>query len=190
MELRKRCIDQALLMLSEEGLKFKMSDLAKALGISKKTVYTVFESKEELLLAVADDCFGEIKASEKKILEDKSLSLLERIRRLIIVMPEQYTSLNWYRMEEVAEKYPLVYSHVRDCMENDWEPTIQLLEEGIASDVLKDFSLPVFKSMVEGCMEHFLTSPELNSQGISYIQALEEMMNILLMGIAGKAVQK
>ena len=31
-----------------------MNDVAKALGISKKTIYTVFESKQDVLMAIAD----------------------------------------------------------------------------------------------------------------------------------------
>ena len=101
LELREKCIEQALTLIVEQGLKFTMSDLAKSLGISKKTLYTLFDSKEAMFCAVADTCFASIKRSEKEILEDRSLSLYQRIRSLIIVIPEQYKNLNWYLMEEL-----------------------------------------------------------------------------------------
>lgn len=183
MELREQCMNRTMELLSTQGLKFTMNDLAKDLHVSKKTLYKVFDSKEDMLLAIADDCFATIKQSEREVLEDGDLPLLQKIKRLIIVLPEQYKNLNWYLMEEVAERYPKVYAYIRKRMENDWEPTLQLLEEGMAQGVLKSINIYVFKGMVEGCMEHFLISSELKEQKIGYMDALEAMMDILLRGI-------
>ena len=40
--MREKIIDAAIEEFTQNGLKFTMSDLAKKLGISKKTIYTVF----------------------------------------------------------------------------------------------------------------------------------------------------
>lgn len=180
MEVREMLLEATLGLVSRDGLRFTMDDLASELKISKKTVYKFFDSKEALLMAVAEDCFMKIKAKEKEVLEDPSLSLLDRIERLIIAFPSEFQQFNWYAMEEVAEKYPNVYSYVRNRIENDWEPTLQLLEEGKRTGVLREFDVRIFKAIVEGSIEHFLTS---NSLGINYTEALKEMMNILMAGI-------
>ena len=44
--MREKIIDAAIAEFTQSGLKFTMSDLAKDLGISKKTIYTVFESSK------------------------------------------------------------------------------------------------------------------------------------------------
>ena len=41
-----KIIDATVEEFKQNGLKFTMNDLAKRLGISKKTIYTVFESKQ------------------------------------------------------------------------------------------------------------------------------------------------
>lgn len=180
MEVREMLLEATLALVSRCGLKFTMDDLANELKISKKTVYKNFESKEKLLMAVAEYCFERIKEKEKEVLEDPSLSLIERIEKLIIAFPSEYQQLNWYAMEEVALKYPDVYGYVRGRIENDWEPTIKLLEEGKKCGVLREFDVRVFKAMVEGSIEHFLTSHTL---GMNYTEALKEMMKILIQGI-------
>ena len=38
--------------MMEHGLKFRMDDIASHLGISKKTLYKMFDSKSDLVLAV------------------------------------------------------------------------------------------------------------------------------------------
>ena len=52
--MRDKIIDATVEEFKQNGLKFTMNDLAKRLGISKKTIYTVFESKQAVLVAVAD----------------------------------------------------------------------------------------------------------------------------------------
>ena len=47
---RERIIEQAAKMFAEQGIKsIRMDDIAKALGVSKRTLYEMFEDKEELL---------------------------------------------------------------------------------------------------------------------------------------------
>ena len=48
---RKRCIQETIALCSSQGLDFTMSELAARLGMSKKTLYVLFESKEALLNA-------------------------------------------------------------------------------------------------------------------------------------------
>ena len=183
MELYERCLEKTMKLVSEQGTHFTMSELATSLGISKKTVYQMFESKEELLLAVAEHGFTQIKQCEQQILQDPALSLTEKIRRLIIVLPEQYQKVNWYRVEIVAEKYPAVYHCIRRHLETGWEPTLALLQQGIDEGELSPFSLPVFQGMVIGSMEYFLTAPAFPENGMSYQQALDAMMDVLMKGI-------
>ncbi len=175
---KNEILEQALYYLSTNGVKFTMSQLATSLQISKKTIYTMFDSKETLLLEVIENSFREIKRSEKQIIES-DLKLEEKIKKLIIVLPDRYQNLNWYKVGELKEKYPKIYEVLIYHLQSDWKPTLDLLQQGIKEGVLKDFNVDVFKLIVEGTMEHILS----NHQQIDYYQELEEMMNILMKGI-------
>ena len=54
MNLKITILEGALQAFRQKGLKFTMDDIAKILGISKKTIYTVFQDKEALFLAMVD----------------------------------------------------------------------------------------------------------------------------------------
>ena len=58
MELQKKILEGTLVVFNKKGLKFTMDDLAGQLGISKKTIYTVFRDKEELFLEMVDYLFA------------------------------------------------------------------------------------------------------------------------------------
>ena len=58
--LQKNILDATLRVFDQKGLKFTMDDLAKELSISKKTIYTVYDDKEALFLAMVDYIFDSI----------------------------------------------------------------------------------------------------------------------------------
>ena len=59
---------QAMQLFRQQGLHFTMQQVAEPLHISKKTIYTVYPSKEALLLDMVDHAFAEIHYCKQKIL--------------------------------------------------------------------------------------------------------------------------
>lgn len=182
-DARKRCILETIALCSSQGLDFTMSELAARLGMSKKTLYVLFESKEALLLATVDAMFDEVKVSEAEILGRGDLSLAEKIRRLVVVLPDSYQTLDWTRLQGVEEKYPAMYRRIRQRLETGWEPTLDLLRQGVEQGVLRPFEPGLFRAVVEGAIEHFLSSDALEREGLGYVQAMDGMMDLLMEGI-------
>ena len=187
---RKRCIQEIIALCSGQGLDFTMSELAARLGMSKKTLYVLFESKEALLLATVDSMFDEVKVSEAQILARQDLSLAEKIRRLVVVLPDSYQTLDWTRLQGVEEKYPVVYRRIRQRLETGWEPTLDLLRQGVEQGVLRPFEPGLFRAVVEGAIEHFLSSDALEREGLGYVQAMDGMMDLLMEGILTRQEEK
>jgi len=91
-----------------------MDDLASLLGISKKTIYTVFPDKNSLVLEMVDYCFSSIKESEQKVLQDLSLDTVGKIRAILGVLPEGYRELDLRQLYQLKERYPEVYEKVTE----------------------------------------------------------------------------
>ena len=87
-------------------------------------------------------------------------------------------------MTLLDERYPAVAARVREHLENGWEPTHALLEQGMEQGVLRRVSLPILQRMISASIEDFLADRTLEQQGITYTQALDEMVAILWEGIA------
>ena len=113
-----------------------MDDVAKILGMSKKTIYTVFRDKESMFLAMVDYMFDSIKESEQQIVEDDALSTVEKIRRILGVIPESYRDVDFRQLYLLKDKYPVIYKQVEKRLETGWETTIQLLEQGMAEGAI------------------------------------------------------
>ena len=59
---------QAMQLFRQQGLHFTMQQVAEPLHISKKTIYTVYPSKEALLLDMVDHAFADIHRCKQEIL--------------------------------------------------------------------------------------------------------------------------
>lgn len=183
MELREEILEGTIQAFNKKGLKFTMDDLAKILKMSKKTIYTVFRDKEELFLAMVDYLFDSIKESERQVLEDDGLSTLEKIRAIMGVMPEGYKEVDFRQLYLLKDKYPVIYRQVEKRLETGWETTIALLEQGMREGVVRPVRIPILKMMMESALEQFFQRDILLQHQISYYEALEEVVCILVDGI-------
>ena len=167
-EQRTRLRAVGMELFRRNGLRFTMQQAAAMMHISKKTIYAVYPSKEALLLDMVDDAFTRIHARKQRILDGPG-TLAEKLRAGIIAVPD--------------EKYPRVAARVREHLETGWEPTLALLEQAMGEGVIRRVSLPVLQRMISASIEDFLADRTLDAQGISYTDALDEMISILLEGL-------
>ena len=86
--LREEILKATIQVFNDKGLKFTMNDIAERMRISKKTLYKVFDDKEALFLATVDYIFDSIKQSEQRVVEDDALGTVEKVHRILGVLPE------------------------------------------------------------------------------------------------------
>ena len=184
MELRETILQGTIKVFNQKGLKFTMDDIASNLGISKKTIYTVFADKEALFLEMVDYLFDSIKESERQVMENTEMSTLEKIRMILGVMPEGYKEIDFRQLYLLKDKYPRIYHQVELRLETGWENTIALLEQGMEKGVIRKIDIPILKMMMEATLEQFFQRDILLRCQISYTDALNEVVNILVDGIA------
>ena len=61
--------------------------------------------------------------------------------------------------------------------------TISLLEQGITEGKIRNIQIPILKTMMEATLEQFFQRDVLVQNGISYHEALDEVVSILIDGI-------
>lgn len=183
MELVKTILEGTIVAFNNKGMKFTMDDIAKILGMSKKTIYTVFKTKDELLLAMVDYLFDSIKESEQEILNDSKLNLVEKIRKVLGVLPEGYKDIDFGQLYLLKDKYPHIYNQVELRLETGWEATISLIEQGMEEGLIRKIEIPILKIMLESTLEQFFQRDILKRHNISYAKALDEVVDILIDGI-------
>ena len=167
----------------KKGMRFTMDDLAKEMSRSKKTIYTVFRDKKHLFLEEVDYFFDKIKEREQEILNDQSLSVEEKLRGVLTVMPENFSGVDFPAIYTFQEKYPAVYKRIGDRLESDWDTTFELIDEGMKDGTFKKVDKELFRLVYNASIEKFLSSDELTRLKIHYNDALKGMTDMLIDGI-------
>lgn len=183
MNNKEKILEATIKVFNRKGLKFTMDDIASELSMSKKTIYTVFRDKESMFFAMVDYCFDKIKESESEILSDDSLSTVEKIRGVLAVLPSGYKDVDFRQLYTLKDKYPNTYSRVEERLETGWEKTIAIINQGIEEGSIRPVNVNLLKSMLEATIEQFFQRDILIRNQISYAEALEEVVNILVDGI-------
>lgn len=186
MDNKEKILLATIKAFNQKGLKFTMDDIASILGMSKKTIYTIFKDKNSLFMEMVDYLFDTIKESELKIINDDTLSTIEKLRKILGVMPESYKDIDLRQLYMLKGKFPEIYRHVEERLENGWETTIKLLEQGIEEGVIRPVNVLMFKMMMEASIEQFFQRDILIRAGMTYTQGLDEIVGILLDGVAVK----
>lgn len=180
---KERILEATIKVFNKKGLKFTMDDIATELSISKKTIYKVFKDKETMFYDMVDYCFDAIKESEAAVVEDTTISTVEKVRRILSVLPEGYKSIDFRQLYELKAKYPKTYLRVEERLESGWENTIALIQQGIEEGEIRPVNVSILKTMIEATVEQFFQRDVLIVNEITYTDALEELVNIIVDGI-------
>lgn len=186
MEQREKILDATIRVFNRKGLKFTMDDIAAELSMSKKTIYTVFHNKETLFFQMVDYCFDSIKEGEQAILTDTSLKTVDKIRKILGVLPEGYKDIDFRNLYQLKDKYPKIYHKVEERLETRWENTIALFQQAMEEGEIRPVNIIVIKTMLEATIEQFFQRDVLITNGISYGDALQETVDIIVDGIVSR----
>ncbi len=184
--MNDRILEGALNVFKLKGPKFTMDDIATEMKMSKKTIYTVFTDKNELMCEMVDYAFDMIKRDEDVIFKNDAMSTVEKIRAVLAVIPESQYGFDFGAMAQLAEKYPKAYEKLTVRLETGWEKTFDLLRKGVEEGFVRDVDFEIFKLTYEASVERLLMSDFLDKHEIEYPQALAGIVDILVDGIVIK----
>ncbi|MBN1849602.1 MAG: TetR/AcrR family transcriptional regulator [Deltaproteobacteria bacterium] len=128
MDQRKKILQVAGDLMSRRGYKgTSIQEIANHVGIHKTTIFHYFKNKEELLLNVIEIGIQESISELESLIEDKSLSPEERLKRFIYShldgIVKYKNNVNVYHNDviflsrEHRKKYLGLREHYRKCFE-------------------------------------------------------------------------
>ena len=140
--------------LNYKGIKFTMDDIAAQLGMSKKTIYKMFASKNDLVLTVVNAWIACAEEEENKILAE-GIPLQQKIANFLFldVPGFEYPTLLFFRditrhLPEV-EKNESPYANVIVVQEKDKDNPVLKKFVGIyQSEATKKFILDTFSGSI------------------------------------------
>ena len=192
-DMRSRLLDVAHDQYMRFGFNaVTMDETAAAAGISKKTLYQHFPSKESLLKAVAHGSVEKCNAELRAILLDSSSAPLVRLRRMMDYVAGIYAEMSVAVIHDMRRSAPEVWQEVETgrqrLIEEDFSA---LLKEGCnKGDFRKDIDTKVFLLIYAEVVRHVLNPATFVRLGIAPSTVFDTTCKVLFEGLLTEKARK
>lgn len=136
-ELKGKILDTAMTLFAKNGIKaVKMDDIARALNISKRTIYELYENKEVIL-------FEGIKRYNQRREEEMSqfvkgnTNVMDIILNVYKVKVEEFRFTNPLFYDDL-EKYPDVMAYLEKSRDENRKELIAFLNKGVKEGYFRE----------------------------------------------------
>ncbi|MCR2803988.1 TetR/AcrR family transcriptional regulator [Paenibacillus soyae] len=185
--MKERIAQAAAEEMARRGLKFSIREIAASLGASTKTIYQHFESKEQILGYILERAVDEMRESERKIMNDGTLSVQHKLRQALLVLPNAFVFHDIRILHELKQRYPEHWRTVDAYVNQSWDQIRLLFEEGATDGVIRQVDVELFIQVYVGAFYRIMEdSGSVSRKGYSFEQALEGMVDLLLEGVWGR----
>lgn len=173
-----------LKLFESKGTHFTTEDLAKELGCSKRTIYSYFSSKDEMIEKTIDFVFLDIMQSDCEIMEDKELSLTEKIERSILSIPDMYNlGAIIQHADDLERYYPTLWKKVNNYLNQCWDNLIDLVSQGIKLGVIEDIDVSILRMILNESFRKLLDYRFMVSNNCSFESGIKAINQIVFYGI-------
>lgn len=185
-DIRERIISNSRELFFQYGFgKVTTDEIAASAGISKKTLYQYFESKESLFWEVMNQTVQGLKEQMEGIVSDEGTGFIDKLRRVIELRAELLSRIRQPLILDVQRIFPALWDQVEEVRRTQLEAYLdRLIDQGVRegvfrSDIDKRMLEMVYMSAVAG-----IVNPERLAQ-VPYTaqEATDAIMRIIFTGV-------
>ena len=191
MEEKIKIIEQSEEKLFREGFyKTTMDDVASELGMSKKTIYKFFPSKEELIMAIAKHFMNRLKSKIIPALNSNK-NAIEKLGELIQILAGVSERISTKRMEEMKRHFPSLWSEIDNFRtEMMFGNITRVIEQGKAEGLFIDYPTSIIMNMLVISVRTIVNPDFILNNNFSIIEAARFAFKIIIGGIVTEKGRK
>lgn len=182
--MQEQIIEQIQEKLFVEGFyKTTMDEVASELGMSKKTVYKFFPSKEDLVNAIAEHFMHSMR---KKILTALSSdrNAIEKLGELIKILASVSQKVSPARMEEIRRHFPSIWNKIdKFRAKMMFENITRVIEQGKSEGLFVEYPTVIIMHVLVGSIRNVVTPDFIVNNSFSIIEAAQFTFRIIIGGI-------
>lgn len=169
-----------------------MDTLASELGMSKKTLYRCFPSKEKLLAEVMEKRFARISCELEAVVRDERLSFVEKLRGMMGVLSERATEVRQPFLSDIKRHAPEMFVKL-EAFRAKLIPDLfgRLIENGRKNGMIRNDLEP--RLIVEAVLSLIQTHVKPDSVlrlGITLNTAFETILTLIFEGVMTEEARK
>jgi AcrR family transcriptional regulator len=165
-----------------------MDDLAKELGMSKKTLYLSFPSKTALVRAVLFEKFRSVDADLQRIMSDCSGDVMEALHQLLACMQRHTEEIQPPFVRDIRREAPEVFDLVQTLRRELIQRYFgKLFEEGRRAGIIrKDISTRLMIEILLGATEAIVNPSKLTELRLTVKAGYLTVVNVIIEGVLAK----
>ena len=183
--VKEKILAAAAIMIEEQGISFRMDDLAKVLSISKRTLYEQFRSKYEIVETILVQGAKDFYKQHENIVENKSLSLEEVLYRYFRVRSNLYASFNGESFKEIFLSIPQLQDTMNVLFKKDWDLLNNYLvhqqEQGY---IAQNVDIDIIIMMLQGAIRRIVFESPTHHEDV--YRYMPKIISVILQGITNK----
>lgn len=156
-ELRERILHKAMYLFKQQGVKsVKMDDISQALGISKRTLYEIYDTKEHLLLEGVKMVNDQKLREMEDFIKEKPRNEIEIMVKFVHMQLAELKNINPLFFRELKRYKPIV-AFLDECKAGQTLHTISFIQKGVEHGYFKSsLNYDIVLEMGEAVMNHMM----------------------------------
>jgi AcrR family transcriptional regulator len=185
-DVRQRILVAAEKLFTTYGFsRVSMDEIASELGMSKKTLYKHFPTKEALLLQVIETFYANLNADIAAIRLDEKLSFTEKISRFIALVANRVAVNRDPFVQDIQRNVPQMWARIHTLRRETIQAQFRaIIEEGIRHGVFQSDLDPSLITLIVLAAIERLTDPETWEQhAYSFSEIFQGTLRVVFQGI-------
>jgi AcrR family transcriptional regulator len=161
-EIKRRIHEKALDTFLHFGFsKVTMNEIAEELGMSKKTLYQYFPSKEELLAAVVNKLQDDTATAVESLVQRTNIDFVQKLRSALNLLAEFHAKMTPHFMADLEKHAPEVGKCSNEFKRDRMRMIMsQLVTEGVQKGIFRSDIHPELIVLIYGGALQNLLRPE------------------------------
>ena len=183
--VKEKNLAAAAIMIEEQGISFRMDDLAKVLSISKRTLYEQFRSKYEIVETILVQGAKDFYKQHENIVENKSLSLEEVLYRYFRVRSNLYAAFNGESFKEIFLSIPRLQDTMNVLFKKDWDLLNNyLVHQQKQGYIAQNVDIDIIIMMLQGAIRRIVFESPTHHEDV--YRYMPKIISVILQGITNK----
>lgn len=184
MEEQNKIIEQTEEKFFRDGFyKTTMDDVASELGMSKKTIYKFFPSKDDLIHSIAKFFMNRMKSKILPALQSDK-NAIEKLGDLINILAKASDKISAARMEELKRHYPSIWNEIDNFRtEMMFGNITKVIDQGKKEGLFIDYPTTIVMNVLVASVRNIVNPDFILNNNFSIIEAARYAFRIIIGGI-------
>lgn len=189
--MQEKIIEQIEEKLFSEGFyKTTMDEVASELGMSKKTIYKFFPSKDDLMMAIAKHFMDKMKAKIIPALTSNK-NAIEKLDELIKILAGTSEKMSNKRMKEIKKYFPEIWNEIDNFRTKMmFENITKIINQGKEEGLFIDYPTPIVMNTLVSTVRAVVNPDFILNNNVSIIEAARYAFKIVIGGIVTEKGRK